>query len=213
MYSLIYIERPNDSSTADAILGPFFFQTSEEAIKKVYTYSVGRIISCCAEFFIESYSQFFSEIKEISESDSGDATTELKKYLESIEEDAIMEGITEWYFEYANDDLVDAYYSVDEVIPEVKEGSHNGLNVPFNFDDIELPNSSIDGVIESQQLCLVISFNGYSDHGSEDDKGYPIIISKRKDKLHLSVYTDINNPDATHEIDLEGARNKNKCLV
>lgn len=58
--------------------------------------------------------------------------------------------------------------------------------------------------IEGGQLGIHVQ--GYGDKSSTDNTGEPILLDMNNGRLMVYVWGDINNEDATHTIDLEGAR-------
>jgi hypothetical protein len=138
MYSLIYIERPNNTNTSAALCGPLLFEDNDQAIKKVYKYVEGRIPSCCSEFFVESYSGLSEESEEILELNSDDICVRVEQYLESISNVLEMENIVDWYFDYANDDNTEAYYTVNNLTVLPNKNS-NPFSSEF-YDDNSIEN-------------------------------------------------------------------------
>ena len=77
----------------------------------------------------------------------------------------------------------------------------------------------VDEVSGKKILCKItcgtgkifISFEGYGDCCSKDGYGEPVVIDYFDEKLKVLVYSDINQEDPTHRVDLEGAlENKRK---
>jgi hypothetical protein len=67
---------------------------------------------------------------------------------------------------------------------------------------IELPSEDCKSIL--------IHPKGYGDKHSENGQGTPVMLELYEGRLRLIVWADINNPDATHIIDLEGARESNR---
>jgi len=57
---------------------------------------------------------------------------------------------------------------------------------------------------------IVIGFEGYSDHSSNDHSGSPIFIERCEGDIILRVFGDINREDPTHTISLVNARIDNR---
>ena len=57
-------------------------------------------------------------------------------------------------------------------------------------------------------FCGVITINvkGYGELTSKDGQGEPILIEKFENKLRVVLWGDINAEEATHIVDMEGAR-------
>lgn len=64
--------------------------------------------------------------------------------------------------------------------------------------------------IESSELGIELSFDGYGDCASSDNHGTPVFIEFYEGKLWLRVWADINQEDPTHCIDLSGALVSNR---
>jgi hypothetical protein len=57
---------------------------------------------------------------------------------------------------------------------------------------------------------IVIGFEGYSDHTSDDHSGSPIFIERCEGDIVLRVFGDINREEPTHTISLAKARIDNR---
>ena len=206
MFSLIYIEKSNSSDTQSALNGPFCFAEKKDAIKKVFEYAVERILSCCASFLAESDPALAGLAEKVEGCTEEEAYVKVQEYLDGISDEYIMEEITDWYFEYANDDLVEAYYSVN-VLDVI--GSNPDESLSFTLrDETTGPEGDVSGsVSDKSSLGLCISVNGYSTCSSVDDEGCLVYIEKYDDKLQVRIYGDISKEEPTHNISLEGARN------
>lgn len=64
----------------------------------------------------------------------------------------------------------------------------------------------------AQGHCLELSVKGYSDYGSVPDDGALVLLDCFDGRLRVHVYDDINNPEPTHSIDLEGAREERRAV-
>jgi len=60
--------------------------------------------------------------------------------------------------------------------------------------------------IELNNGKLFFYIEGYGDCCSQDYDGSPLVIEVWDNKLRVVVYSDINQEDPTHNIDLENAR-------
>jgi hypothetical protein len=58
-------------------------------------------------------------------------------------------------------------------------------------------------------LSILIHPKGYGDYYSQG-KGTPVMLELYEGRLRLVVWADINKQEATHIIDLEGARESNR---
>ena len=83
------------------------------------------------------------------------------------------------------------------------------MPTPFTLYD---PDSGKE--IKGSMACfdggLLFSFEGYGDQCSLDGAGAPLFIDVHQDRLRLIVWSDINQEDATHFIDMEKARESNR---
>lgn len=202
MYSLIYIERPKKADTQGTLNGPFCFSEKKEAIEKVFGYVSGRVLDS-AEFFIESHPALEHLAEELEDCTEEEITLKVKIFLESITEESVMEDISDWYFEYANDELVEAYYSVNSFDAPVETSLCFTLR-----DETTGPEGDVLGSVSAKQsLGLSISVKGYSDCSSNDDHGTLVYVEKYDNKVQVRIYGDINSEEPSHNISLEGARN------
>ncbi|WP_415912216.1 hypothetical protein [Neptuniibacter sp. QD37_11] len=62
--------------------------------------------------------------------------------------------------------------------------------------------------VMEQSGGLSLCFEGYTDHSSEDDCGFPVFVEVYDGQLQLRAYADVNCDDPTHVISLEGASNQ-----
>jgi hypothetical protein len=53
---------------------------------------------------------------------------------------------------------------------------------------------------------LLIGFRGFGEASAQEGFGFPVVIEQHEGRLRLIVWSDINQEDPTHIIDLEGAR-------
>ena len=67
---------------------------------------------------------------------------------------------------------------------------------------------SLKGLIEIGTGTIMIHFEGYGDGGSPPGEGFPVCILWEDKQLKVYVWNDIKKEEATHIIDLEGAREK-----
>ena len=64
--------------------------------------------------------------------------------------------------------------------------------------------------IEGQADGLAILPEGYGENGTQVGYGAPVYIERYKGELRLLVWADINQPDPTHIICLDGAKESNR---
>jgi hypothetical protein len=58
--------------------------------------------------------------------------------------------------------------------------------------------------VSRSQICIHIE--GFGDNTSGDDYGEPIVIDLHDNKLQVFLWSNINNEEPTHKIDMTGAR-------
>jgi hypothetical protein len=51
-----------------------------------------------------------------------------------------------------------------------------------------------------------IHVQGYGDNTSDDDFAEPIVVDMHKNKLQVFLWSDINDENPTHKVDMTGAR-------
>ena len=86
-------------------------------------------------------------------------------------------------------------------------------SVEFELDDhSEEKAPPVRGRVEVQKhgQNLILRFEGFGDHNSEDGYGAPVLVENWEGKLRVVVWADINQEDPTHVIDLTGARERNR---
>ena len=66
----------------------------------------------------------------------------------------------------------------------------------------------LKGMIQIGTGTIMIHFEGYGDGGSPKGEGFPVGIMWEGGELKAFVWADINSDEATHKINLEGAREK-----
>lgn len=200
MFSLIYIERPKRSDAQSALCGPFAFEEKTDALKKVFDYAKDRVLGCCPRFFAESISALGSD--NLSDDEVYSA---VKSYLDGVSDACDMENLANWWFDYANDEVVEAYYSISSLELSAKEVKSS---FDFILRDHESEEGDVSGTVSTNPyLGLSVSVNGYSDCSSEDDDGCLVYVEKYEDELQVRIYGDINKEEPSHNISLEGARN------
>ena len=66
----------------------------------------------------------------------------------------------------------------------------------------------VRGRVELQRYgqYLILRFEGFGDHSSEDGYGAPVLVENWGGKLRVVAWSDINKEDPTHTIDLSGAK-------
>ena len=64
--------------------------------------------------------------------------------------------------------------------------------------------------IEGEDDGLAILPEGYGENGTQVGYGAPVYIERYKGELRLLVWADINQPDPTHIICLDGAKESNR---
>ena len=69
---------------------------------------------------------------------------------------------------------------------------------------------SVAAEIRIDPVGVSIRVDGYGDQGTVDGYGSPIYIEHYEGKLWVRVWSDINEGDPTHSIDMEGAMVKNR---
>ena len=57
---------------------------------------------------------------------------------------------------------------------------------------------------------ILLSAEGFGDCSSKDGHGCPVAIEYYRGRLRVIIWSDINEEDPTHVIDLEGARECNR---
>jgi len=72
--------------------------------------------------------------------------------------------------------------------------------------DNDASSNSINVGIEQINVGLLIKPKGYGDKCSNDGDGCPVFLEVYKGELRLIVWSDINQEDPTHIINLEGAK-------
>ena len=71
---------------------------------------------------------------------------------------------------------------------------------------------TVTATIESSKLGIFIGVDGYGEHTSTDDSGLPIVVEYYGGKLRVLVWSDINNEEPTHVIDMSGALLSNRKI-
>jgi len=85
-----------------------------------------------------------------------------------------------------------------------------GMNIRNELID-EVTGKKIPFTIECNNGKMYISFDGYGDCCSKDGYGEPLVVDFFDNKLQILVYSDINQEDPTHRVDMAGAKeNKRK---
>ena len=64
----------------------------------------------------------------------------------------------------------------------------------------------VDVNIKMTGAFIEIHPDGYGECEAADNAGSPVVLEYYEGKLRVLVFADINDPDPTHAIDLEGAR-------
>jgi len=71
----------------------------------------------------------------------------------------------------------------------------------------EVVDDEIGGSVDARSnIGIALHFSGYGDCTSNDNSGQPVYIEKYEGRLLVRVYGNINSPNPTHSISLEGAR-------
>ena len=101
-----------------------------------------------------------------------------------------------------------------------EQGRKDGEQLDQIFAKIQNPSFELKNGGHSQKIrvtaCdhnqhVLIQPEGYGDHSSKDGEGSPALITLGEDgDLELFVWSDINEEDATHVIDMEYARESNR---
>lgn len=77
----------------------------------------------------------------------------------------------------------------------------------FRLADLAGEDLEVNGYIEiHHEHSILLAFDGYGDHASQEGYGHPVCIEVYQGKLRILVWDDINQEDPTHIISLEGAR-------
>lgn len=64
---------------------------------------------------------------------------------------------------------------------------------------------SVNVTIKMSDNYIEIGADGYGEQGATEGHGYPVVLEFHEGKLRCLVFSDINNEEPTHTIDLEGA--------
>jgi hypothetical protein len=57
---------------------------------------------------------------------------------------------------------------------------------------------------------ILIGFQGYGEHGADVEHATPVLIEVWDGKLRVIIWSDVNQEDPTHTIELEAARENNR---
>jgi hypothetical protein len=76
----------------------------------------------------------------------------------------------------------------------------------FKLTDQLKKGHSVTGDIEIADDAILIKFAGFTSCNAPGDGGEIIMIETWDGRLKMSVWSDVNKEDPTHDIDLEAAR-------
>jgi hypothetical protein len=76
----------------------------------------------------------------------------------------------------------------------------------FEIFDQSEQDGSVTGEVEVTKEAILLKFDGYTNCNSPGDGGEIIMIEIWEGRLKISVWSDVNQEDPTHDIDLEAAR-------
>ena len=113
LFTLIYCEHPLDERAEDTINGPYIFTEYGDAIDCVSKYVYCRLPYCCFDEFIENVSSLNINpalCRKLRKSDQKNISNLLEKA--SLDD---KEKIIDWFFGFANDDTVEAFYAISEL--------------------------------------------------------------------------------------------------
>ncbi len=71
------------------------------------------------------------------------------------------------------------------------------------FDDAS--DMSVNATVSFENGKILIGVEGYSDAGTADNNGQPIMIELWQKELRVVLWSDINREDPMHIINMEGA--------
>ena len=74
----------------------------------------------------------------------------------------------------------------------------------------EKTKEKIEASVSFENGKILIGIKGYGDSFSKDGCGSPIMIDYFNNKLQVVVWSDINEEEPTHLIDLKGAKESNR---
>jgi hypothetical protein len=112
------------------------------------------------------------------------------------------------------EDAIASYWLADE--PGMLRGVpftpavNDRRQYPFVLTDHSIKGETVDGTITALPYGLAVQVTGYTDNGSQDDRGGLFVLTRVEGALRLLVFADVNQADPTHDISLEDARNMNR---
>jgi len=74
----------------------------------------------------------------------------------------------------------------------------------------QMSEKNIKATVRFVNGMITISVNGYGDLTSKKNKGEPILVESFDNDVKVVLWGDINKEDATHIINMEGAKEKNR---
>lgn len=198
VYSLIIMAKQNNSTGRDDLIGPLVFHSEMEALNALWSFVKGRIKAECAnEFLGWAYSelQYFSNSFKDSNDCLGDPNISIEKVLITQ-----VRASADWYFNFIGLNGNESFYdlSVTKLEPAI---------VSIDLDDGDSDEPNISGQIFCDGIGICMTFDGYSDCSSADNRGVPVFIEKYEGEMAVRVFGDINREDPTERISLNGARN------
>ncbi len=114
MYYLIYVERPYDSGSKDTV-SPEFFTRRKQAIDKLSNYALNRLADCgLMSQFVEEHADMLSIELGLDREVATDQ--QIVDQLLVADDDKRLHACN-WYFEYMDDEAVEAFYELNEVKP------------------------------------------------------------------------------------------------
>jgi hypothetical protein len=76
------------------------------------------------------------------------------------------------------------------------------------LDDDTGKGPALKGMVQIGTGTIMLHFEGFGDGGSPKGEGFPVCLLWQNGELKLYVWDNINNEEASHIINLAGAREK-----
>lgn len=112
IFSLMFAERANDSSVASSICGPYLFFSYDNALARLLEYVRGRVVDLQLDTFFSSMRDAGLDVADFEE-DVAPTVVCFDRFVASLDRAGQTE-LANWYFDFANDECVDAFYRIDE---------------------------------------------------------------------------------------------------
>lgn len=74
--------------------------------------------------------------------------------------------------------------------------------------DYEAP--TLNAEVEDFNGSILIKVEGYGEKCSDAENSHPVVIELYEGELRVIAWADINQEDATHIIDMSGAKSENR---